>query len=145
MNTKWEKVISDQSVVRILVVEDFAAWRQYVLEKLQENPRLRVVDFASDGLEAVRKAEELRPDLILLAIGLPSLNGIEAAKQIRKRAPESKIIFLTLETSAEIVQVALSLGAVGYVSKMSAESDLLAAVAAVMSGKQFISQRSANR
>ncbi len=102
---------------------------------------LCVVDCASDGFEAVRKAEELKPDLILLDIGLPNLNGIEVARQVRKLVPRSKIIFLTQEFSADVVQLALSLGADGYVFKINAENDLLAAVEAVISGKQFVSQR----
>jgi DNA-binding NarL/FixJ family response regulator len=126
--------------VRVLVVEDFGGWRDQIVEKLRENPRLRVVDFADDGLEAVRKATEVRPDLILLDIGLPSLRGIEAARQIRKLVPESKIIFLTIESSATVAQEALSLGAEGYVLKIYADSDLLKAVEAVMSGKRFVSQ-----
>jgi DNA-binding NarL/FixJ family response regulator len=126
-------------LIRVLVVDDFAPWRNYVLEKLRENSCLHVVDFASDGLEAVRKAMELKPDLILLDIGLPGLNGITAAKQIRELVPNSKIIFLTQETSIDIVQAALSSGAEGYVFKTSAEIHLLAAVEAVLSGKQFVS------
>jgi DNA-binding NarL/FixJ family response regulator len=126
-------------LIRVLVVDDFAVWRNYVLGKLRENPYLQVVDFASDGLEAVRKVLELKPDLILLDIGLPGLNGIAAARQIRELAPKSKIIFLTQETSIDIVQAALSSGAEGYVFKTSAESHLLAAVEAVLSGKQFVS------
>lgn len=132
------KLISDQRFVRVLVVDDFTAWRQYVVEKLKENPKLRVVDFASDGLEAVRKAEELKPDLILLDIGLPRMNGIEAARQIRKLVPKSKIIFLTQECSPDVVQAALSVGAEGCVLKTNAESDLLAAVEVVTSGRQFL-------
>jgi DNA-binding NarL/FixJ family response regulator len=111
-----------------------------VVDKLRENPNLRVVDFASDGLEAVRKAEELKPDLILLDVGLPHMNGIEAARQIRKLVPESKILFLTQESSAYLAQGLLRLGADGYVVKMSAESDLSLAVEVVVSGKQFVSQ-----
>jgi DNA-binding NarL/FixJ family response regulator len=137
--SKEEKAIRDLSFIRVLVVDDFAAWRNYVLGKLRKNPHLCVVDFASDGLEAVRKALELKPDLILLDIGLPGLNGIAAARQIRKLVPESKIIFLSQETSIDVVQAALSLGAQGYVFKTSAETHLLAAVEAVISGKQFVS------
>jgi CheY-like chemotaxis protein len=98
-----------------------------------------VICEASDGSEAVQKAEELRPNLILLDIGLPKLNGLEAARQIRKLAPESKILFLTQESSADVVQEALSLGALGYVVKAHAGTELLAAVQAVLQGKQFVS------
>jgi DNA-binding NarL/FixJ family response regulator len=104
---------------------------------------LRVIGEASDGLEALQKAVELRPDLILLDLGLPSLNGIEVARHMRRLVPESKIIFLTRETSAETVQEALSVGAWGYVTKSKAQADLFAAVEAVLSGKTFISNLSA--
>jgi DNA-binding NarL/FixJ family response regulator len=93
----------------------------------------------SDGQEAVQRAEELKPDLILLDIGLPTLNGIEAARRIRKRAPESKIIFVSQESSLEVAREALNLGARGYVVKTRAASDLLAAVEAVLEGRQFVS------
>jgi DNA-binding NarL/FixJ family response regulator len=99
---------------------------------------LRVVDFAADGLEAVRRAREVRPDLILLDIGLPGLSGIEAAREIRKLAPESKIIYLTAETSAAVAPEALSMGAEGCVLKIDFDSDRFLAVAAVMSGKRFV-------
>jgi DNA-binding NarL/FixJ family response regulator len=94
----------------------------------------------SDGLAAVQKAKELNPDLILLDIGLPGLNGIEAGRQIRKVVPSAKIIFLTQESSEDVVQEALSLGALGYVVKTRAGSDLLAAVEAVLAGKQYVSR-----
>jgi len=81
--------------VRILVVDDFERFRQFVVELLGKRPELQVVGEASDGLEALQKAIELRPDLILLDIGLPSLNGIEVARQMRSFVPDSKIIFLT--------------------------------------------------
>jgi len=125
------------SRVRILLVDDFKPWRRFVSLLLQGKPELQVVGEASDGLEAVQKAAELKPDLILMDIGLPTLNGIEAARQIRELAPESKIIFVSQESSADVVQEALSLGALGYVVKAQAVSDLLAAVDAVMSGKKF--------
>jgi|SRR5271155_23543 len=127
------------STVRVLVVDDYEPFRRLVCSMLGERPALQIVGEASDGLEAVRQAEELKPDLILLDIGLPTLNGIEAARQIRSLAPESKIIFLTQESSADVVREALSLGAWGYVVKARAGSDLLPAVEAVLLGKQFIS------
>jgi DNA-binding NarL/FixJ family response regulator len=94
----------------------------------------------SDGLEAVQKAEELKPDLIVLDIGLPTLNGIEVARQIRRLVPDSKILFLSQESSADVVREALSLGALGYVVKAHAGTELLAAVQAVLQGNQFVSK-----
>jgi CheY-like chemotaxis protein len=102
---------------------------------------LRVIGVASDGLEAVQKAEELQPDLILLDIGLPSLNGIEVARQIRKFSPKSKILFVSQESSADIVQGALGTGAQGYVLKSDARRELLEGVNAVLRGEQFVSGR----
>jgi DNA-binding NarL/FixJ family response regulator len=93
----------------------------------------------SNGLEAVQEAEELKPDLILLDIGLPKLNGIEAARRIRQLSPSSKIIFLSLYDSLDIVQAALGTGALGYVVKTDAQRELLPAVDAVLQGKQFVS------
>jgi len=93
----------------------------------------------SDGLAAVQKAEELKPDLILLDIGLPGLNGIEAGRQIRKLLPNAKIIFLTQESAVDVIQEALRLGALGYVVKTRAGSDLMPAVEAVLQGKQYVS------
>ena len=127
------------SSVRVLVVDDFEALRQFVCSTLRKNSELQVIGEASDGLEAVHKAEALRPDLIVLDLGLPTLNGIEAARQILKLVPESKILFLSSESSAEVVQEALSVGARGYVFKTKAETDLLGAVKTVLEGGQFVS------
>ncbi|MGC1451733.1 MAG: response regulator transcription factor [Candidatus Sulfotelmatobacter sp.] len=124
---------------RILIVDDFVLFRQLVRSILVGKPKLQIVGDASDGLEAVQKAVELTPDLILMDIGLPSLNGIEAARQIRKLVPQSKIIFLSRESSVEVVQEAMKLGASGYVLKAYAGTDLLAAVEAVLLGKKFVS------
>jgi DNA-binding NarL/FixJ family response regulator len=98
----------ERSTIRFIVVEDFAPFRQFICETLAKWPHLQIICEVSDGAEAVQKATELKPDLILLDIGLPTLNGIEAARQIRHLAPESKIIFLTAESSPEIVQEAFN-------------------------------------
>jgi len=127
------------SKLAVLVVEDFDPFRQFVCSTLGKRPELQIVGEASDGLEAVRKAEELQPDLILLDIGLPSLNGIEVAQRIRELSPRSEILFVSQESSVDVVQKALSLGAAGYIAKVDAGSELLAAVEAVRQGRQFIS------
>ena len=123
--------------IRVLVAEDFVPFRHFIRSTLSQRPNLQVVCEVCDGQEAVQKAVELKPDLILLDIGLPTLKGIEAARQIRKFAPESKIVFVSQESSADVVQEALSLGTCSYVVKSQAQSDLLAAVDAVLEGRQF--------
>ena len=106
---------------------------------LSKAPGLQVIGEVSDGLAAVQRAEELQPGLILLDIGLPKLNGIEAARQMRQVSPSSKIIFLSQHNDFDIVRTALGTGALGYVRKIDARSQLLPAVDAVLRGDQFIS------
>jgi DNA-binding NarL/FixJ family response regulator len=126
---------------RVLVVEDNEPYRRFICSTLGKRPELHIVCEVSDGLEAVQKAEELHPDLVVLDIGLPSLNGIEAARRIRKLSPESKILFVSQETSADTVREALRLGAHGYVVKTDANRELLEGVDAVLRGEQFIGRR----
>jgi DNA-binding NarL/FixJ family response regulator len=133
---EWELAMAFLGV-SILLVEDYKPWRRFVSSMLMREPRLQVVCEVENGLEAVDKAEELQPDLILLDIGLPTLNGLEAARRIRKLVPESKIIFLTQESSSDVVRQALDLGE-GYVAKSYAASELLAAVSAVLEGGKFV-------
>jgi DNA-binding NarL/FixJ family response regulator len=127
------------TTIRILVVDDFEPFRAFVFSAFAKAPELRIICEASDGLEAVQKAQELKPDLVLLDIGLPTLNGIEAAYRIRKLSPHSRILFVSQESSADVVEQALSSGAMGYVVKAHAASDLLAAVQAVREGRKFVS------
>ena len=127
------------SSVRVLVVEDHEPFRRFVCSTLEKRPELQVIGEVSDGLEAVHKAEELRPDLILLDIGLPTLSGIEAARRIRKLSPKSKILFVSQESSDDVAQEGFSLGAMGYVVKAHAAGELLAALEAVRQGRRFVS------
>jgi CheY-like chemotaxis protein len=101
---------------------------------------LRVIGVASDGLEAVLKTEELQPELILLDIGLPKLDGIEAARRIRNAVPESKVLFVSQESDLDVVRAALSAGGHGYVVKSDAEDELMAAIEMVMEGKRYVSR-----
>ena len=126
--------------IRVLIVDDHEDWRRTVRELLQECPELQVISEVSDGLEAVQKADELKPDLILLDIGLPKLNGIEAARRIRKFVPESKIIFLSQDNSLDPEELALITGAQGYVHKAHVRTDLLPAVETVLRGGAIFQQ-----
>jgi len=127
--------------VQILVIEDNGPFRRYVCATLREKPGLQIVGEAADGLEGLHKAETLQPDMIQLDIGLPGPNGFETARRIRKVAPNSRILFLSQETSASIVQAALGLGAWGYITKANVGTELLAAMDAVLQDKRFVSAR----
>jgi DNA-binding NarL/FixJ family response regulator len=126
-------------IIRIFIVDDFKDWRRQAHSLLQSWPAWQVIAEASDGTEAVQMAGELKPDLILLDIGLPGLNGIETARQIKQRSPNSKIIFLSQNSELDIIRAALSTGASGYVRKTDARRELLPSVDAVLGGEQFVS------
>jgi DNA-binding NarL/FixJ family response regulator len=123
--------------VRILVVDDYEPWRRVISRTLEKQPELQIIGEVTDGLEAVQKGEELRPDLVLLDIGLPHLDGIEAARRLRRLSPQSKIIFVSQWSSADLVQEALDAGAEGYVSKMDVGGKLLAAINAILRGMDY--------
>lgn len=127
--------------ILVLVVDDFEPFRRLTASILQKQPGLQILCEVSDGLEAVQKAEELQADLILLDIGLPTLNGLQVARQIRMLAPKSKLLFVSEDSSADIVQEALSLGARGYVVKRDAGRELLTAVNTVLRGQRFVGIR----
>jgi DNA-binding NarL/FixJ family response regulator len=128
-----------RSTIRVLVVDDYEPWRRFVCLTLQIRPKLQIISEGSDGLEAVHQAQQLQPDLIVLDLGLPALNGIEAARRIRELAPNAKILFLSESSSLDIAEEALRTGAEGYVVKTDAANDLLLAVEAVLQGKRFVS------
>ena len=127
------------STIRILIADDYADWRSQVRSLLQAQPEWQVIAEALDGSEAIQKAEELKPDLVVLDIGLPKLNGIEAARRIRQLSPSSKIIFLSQNNDPDVVRAALGTGAQGYVCKTDARRELVLAVDVVLRGKQFVS------
>jgi CheY-like chemotaxis protein len=124
---------------RILSVDDHELFRRFTYSLLEKRPEFQIIGEASDGLEAIQKAEELQPDLILLDIGLPKLNGMEAARRISIVAPHTKILFVSQESDSDVVGEALQLGAMGYVHKMRARTDLLPAIGAALEGRRFVS------
>ena len=127
--------------VRILVVDDHGVIRRIICTLLSQEPSLDVVCQSATGEDAVIKALELRPDLIVLDIGLPGISGIEAARQILQISPTSKIIFLSQHDSLQMANEASKVGGHGYVAKMDAASELLAAIRSLSEGQFFVSQQ----
>jgi DNA-binding NarL/FixJ family response regulator len=117
--------------IRILLADDFEPWRICLRSLLEGRPEFKVVGEAIDGLDAVEKAQELQPDVILLDISMPRLNGLEAAERIRAIAPQSKILFVSVERSADFAEAAIAAGAQGYIPKADIESKLLPALDAL--------------
>ena len=129
--------------VKVLVVDDYAPWRHFVNLALAVKPEVQIVGEAEDGLTAVQKATELKPDVVILDIGLPDMNGIHVARQILEMAPKTRIVFLTENTSRDIVRDALLTGAQAYVVKSFAAKDLVPAFEAVMLDCHFVSAAAA--
>lgn len=129
--------------VRTLIVEDYEQYRQFLRLTLQKETEFVVIGEALDGLQALQQAEELQPDLILLDLSVPKLNGMEACRRIRKVSPRSKVVILSQESSPEVVEAALRLGAVGYLLKSDA-IDLPQALDAILQGAVFVSPRLKN-
>jgi len=130
---------------RVLVVDDFEPWRRHIASALGESSRWQIVGEASDGSEAIEKAADLRPDLILLDVGLPTVNGIEAARRMLARDPNLKILFVSEHQSWEIAEAALCTGARGYICKSDSGRELAPAMDAVIDGGRFVAERFGGR
>jgi two-component system nitrate/nitrite response regulator NarL len=126
---------------RLLVVDDHAVVRQAICALLSRDPTLDVICQTSDGEQAVIKAAELQPDIVLMDIGLPGISGIEAARQIREVSPQSHIIFLSQHDALEVAIEAMKVGGHGYVTKVDAAKELLKAIQSIRAGTPFMSQR----
>ena len=123
--------------IRILIVEDYEPFRRFLRLALALKTEFKVFE-VSDGLDAVQTAEELQPDVVLLDIGLPKLNGIEAARRIRRVAPNAKLLFVSLESSPDVIEETVRVGGHGYIHKSSAHADLVPAIEAVLAGERFV-------
>jgi two-component system nitrate/nitrite response regulator NarL len=124
---------------RVLIVEDNLPFLTLLTSIVSQQPHLEIIAASQNGLEAVQLAKSLQPELILLDIGLPGLNGIEAARQIRQLAPAAKIVFVTQESSPDVVEEAFNAGACGFVRKVRTAEDLIIAIVNVCKGAQFVS------
>jgi DNA-binding NarL/FixJ family response regulator len=129
----------------VLVVDDYEPWRRRVCSELEKSGRWRIAAELTDGDAAVREARAIKPDVIVLDIGLETLNGVEAARRILGDNPAARILFLTGQNSAEIAEAALDIGAAGYLTKTDAGGRLLLAVETVAAGARFISPSLAGR
>ena len=121
---------------RFLVVDDFKQWRDAACEIIESQPEFRVIAQAEDGEEAVQLATDLKPDLVVLDIGLPKLNGLGAAARIFKASPGTKVVFLSHNNDPEIIHSARSVGASGFVCKPKAVTDLLRAIAVAIGAQR---------
>ena len=132
-------------VYRILVVDDFEPWRRHLSSTLGQRSRWQIVAEAADGTDAIQKASALRPDLILLDVGLPTLNGIEAARRILAHDPNLRVLFVSEHQSWEVAEAALCTGARGYICKSDAGRELLPAMDAIIGGRRFVAGRLGGR
>ena len=125
---------------RVLMVDDYEPWRKFILSSFQRWPEFQIVGEAFDEQEALPKWQKLQPDLVLMDIGLPGMNGIEVARKIRQDSPNARILFCSENRSSEIVETALRAGAGSYLLKSDAGSDLSSAVRSAIEGKPFVSR-----
>lgn len=126
--------------IHILVIDDFLQWQRFVIELFETETDLKIIAIASDGLEAVRKAKEIQPDLILMDINLPGMNGYEAMREIRIFSPASKILFVSEHRSCDLIEAAFDAGASGYVLKSDAYSDLILGIRTALLDRRFVSR-----
>lgn len=126
----------------VLIVDDFAEYRDYVRKLLKETPEFVIVGEASDGMAAVQRAAEMQPDMILLDIGLPTLSGLEAIRVIQNVSPRSRVIFITQQTAPELIREAFECGASAYLSKLYIADELKSALRCVMEGVLFLGKYS---
>jgi DNA-binding NarL/FixJ family response regulator len=126
-------------VRKILVVDDFLPWQCFVQRMFESEMDLKIIATAADGREAVQKATELQPDVILMDVSLPKLNGFEATRNIRMLSPASLILFLSEHCGPDIIEAAFQAGASGYVLKTDSALDLLTGIRAILCGRKFVS------
>ena len=132
-----------ESDIKVLVVDDYAPWLHFVSLALAVKPEIQIVAEAQDGITAIQKVSQLKPDLVILDIGLPDMSGVEVARRILEMAPRTRIVFLSESTSKDIVCNALLTGAQAYVVKSFAAKELVPAVEAVLLDCHFVSAAAA--
>lgn len=129
------------SPVRVLIVDDFEPWRSHLRSLLGSQAGIKVVAEATNAGDAIFDAERLQPDVVLLDISLPDMSGISAAPLILKVASQCKILFLSSDSHSDLVEIALSTGCMGYISKADTSGELLSGIAAALRGERFVSRQ----
>ena len=124
---------------RVLLAEDHTIVRKGLCALLDAEPSIEVIGEAQDGREALLKAEQLHPDIVLMDISMPGLNGLEATRQIKKRFPEVKVLILTVHSDEEYIRQILRAGASGYLVKQAAPNELISAIEAIQRGESYLS------
>lgn len=124
---------------RIVIAEDHTILREGLRALLESNPKFKVIGEAENGMEAIRTSINLKPDLVLMDLSMPKLHGFEAIKEIKKQAPEIKIIALTVHKREEYIQATLQAGADGYILKDANHIELVRAIKSVLEGKRYLS------
>jgi len=127
--------------IRVLIADDHAVVRDGLRALLEADQDIQVVGDAANGRDAVRQAAQLGPDVILVDIAMPELNGIEAARQMRQVCPSAQVIILSMHSTTEHIFQSLQAGARGYLLKESAGKEVVAAVRAVHAGQRYLSQK----
>lgn len=133
------------TAIRILEVDDYEPWRDYIRSTITQQPDLCIAGEAADGMEALECFTSLHPDLVLLDMNLPVLNGMQVIKHLRSLSDQTKIVVVSEVQMSEIAAEALRVGANGYVVKSEAATDLMPAIAAALAGKVFLSARVAEQ
>lgn len=127
--------------IRVLIVDDHAVVRDGLQALLTKAEDLQVVGVAGNGREAIEQAQRARPDVVVMDIGMPELDGVEATRRLREKCPESRVLILSMHLSSEHVARALHAGALGYVLKESAGEEVAEAIRAVSAGRRYLSHR----
>jgi DNA-binding NarL/FixJ family response regulator len=137
LNDNFAGGFTELGQIRVLIVDDFEPWRATMRKMLEDEQSFEIVGESEDGLDAIEKSSLLQPDLVILDIGLPGMNGLKAARRIGVVSPDSKLLFVSANVDHDVIQEAVMIGA-GFVSKSDAANDLLPLIKAILDGESFL-------